>query len=46
MREQALAELDVDSIRGVRQRIGAQVLERNIEHPMATRPPTSTNKVS
>ncbi len=32
MREQALAELDVDPIGGVRQRVGAQILERHVEH--------------
>ena len=31
MREQALAELDVDPIGGVRQRIGAQILKRHVE---------------
>ena len=31
MREQALAELDVDPICGVRQRVGAQILQRHVE---------------
>ena len=31
MSEQALAELDVDAVGGVRQRIGAQVLQRDVE---------------
>ena len=31
MREQALAELDVDPIGGGRKRIGAQVLKRDVE---------------
>ena len=31
MREQALAELDVDPVCGVRQRVGAQILERHVE---------------
>ncbi len=32
MREQALAEFDVDPIGGVRQRVSAQILERDVEH--------------
>ena len=31
MREQPLAELDVDPVGGVRERIGAQVLQRHVE---------------
>ena len=31
MREQPLAKLDVDSVRGVGERIGAQILERDVE---------------
>ena len=31
MREQALAELDVDPVGGVRERVGAQVLQRHVE---------------
>ena len=31
MREQALAELDVDPVGGVGQRIGAQILQRHVE---------------
>ena len=33
MRKQPLAELDVDPIGGVRERIGAQVLQRHVEQP-------------
>jgi len=39
MREQALAELDVDPIGGVRQRIGAQVLQRHVEQADDDEPP-------
>ena len=31
MSEQALAEFDVDAVGGVRERVGAQVLQRDIE---------------
>ena len=31
MREQALAEFDVDPIGGVRERVGAQILQRHVE---------------
>ena len=38
MGEQALTELDVDPICGVRQRVGAQILERDVEQSDGDKP--------